>query len=219
MRSTSSPRGTGDRPAGPVHAGRLRLRHPHRGRPRLHRGEVNGRLVPLDTRLNSADTVEIFTSKSATAGPSRDWLKIVASARARNRSASGSRGSAARTPSRPVAKSSPRRCAARACPSRASWASSALSQVSESMNLLDVDALMAAIGESQILAQSIVQRLPVSCAAGSPSSCRPPRPRACARRVAGAVGGRRLRRGPRRRDGAPGALLQPRCPVTRSSAS
>ena len=46
---------------------------------------VNGRLVPLDTVLNSADTVEIFTSKSATAGPSRDWLQIVASPRARNK--------------------------------------------------------------------------------------------------------------------------------------
>jgi len=47
--------------------------------------KVNGRLVPLDTRLNSADTVEIFTSKSETAGPSRDWLHMVASSRARSK--------------------------------------------------------------------------------------------------------------------------------------
>ena len=46
---------------------------------------VNGRLVPLETQLASADTVEIFTSKSPTAGPSRDWLQIVASTRARNK--------------------------------------------------------------------------------------------------------------------------------------
>ena len=41
--------------------------------------------MPLETQLNSADTVEIFTSKSPTAGPSRDWLQIVASTRARNK--------------------------------------------------------------------------------------------------------------------------------------
>ena len=46
---------------------------------------VNGRLVPLETQLSSADTVEIFTSKSPTAGPSRDWLQIVASTRARSK--------------------------------------------------------------------------------------------------------------------------------------
>ena len=46
---------------------------------------VNGRLVPLETQLSSADTVEIFTSKSPTAGPSRDWLQIIASTRARNK--------------------------------------------------------------------------------------------------------------------------------------
>ena len=37
---------------------------------------VAGRLVPLDTQLTSGDTVEIFTSKVAGAGPSRDWLEL-----------------------------------------------------------------------------------------------------------------------------------------------
>ncbi len=46
---------------------------------------MNGRLVPLDTPLSSADTVEIITSKVPSAGPSRDWLQIVASPRARNK--------------------------------------------------------------------------------------------------------------------------------------
>lgn len=47
--------------------------------------KVNGRLVPLDTRLESGDSVEIFTSKVEGAGPSRDWLKFVASRRAANK--------------------------------------------------------------------------------------------------------------------------------------
>jgi len=59
---------------------------------------VNGRLVPLETQLASADTVEIFTSKSPTAGPSRDWLQIVASTRARNKIRQWFSASDGRTP-------------------------------------------------------------------------------------------------------------------------
>ncbi|MCW2790323.1 MAG: pyrophosphokinae, partial [Aeromicrobium sp.] len=46
---------------------------------------VNGRLVSLESRLESGDVVEVFTSKSPDAGPSRDWLEFVASPRARNK--------------------------------------------------------------------------------------------------------------------------------------
>src|SRR5947207_6173522 len=46
---------------------------------------VNGRLVPLESALDNGDTVEIFTSKAQEAGPSRDWLNFVKSARARNK--------------------------------------------------------------------------------------------------------------------------------------
>ncbi|VAW01020.1 Guanosine-3',5'-bis(diphosphate) 3'-pyrophosphohydrolase / GTP pyrophosphokinase, (p)ppGpp synthetase II, partial [hydrothermal vent metagenome] len=44
--------------------------------------KVNGRLVPLATELESGDIVEIITSKSKAAHPSRDWLDFVQSSRA-----------------------------------------------------------------------------------------------------------------------------------------
>jgi len=45
--------------------------------------KVNGRIVPLDSELVSGDRVEVITGKSA--GPSRDWLSVVQSGRARNK--------------------------------------------------------------------------------------------------------------------------------------
>lgn len=44
---------------------------------------VNGRLVPLKYILRSGDTVEIITTQEQT--PSRDWLKVVKTPRARSR--------------------------------------------------------------------------------------------------------------------------------------
>jgi GTP pyrophosphokinase len=46
---------------------------------------VNGRLVPLDSELQNGDTVEILTTKSEEAGPSRGWLNFVKSQRAKNK--------------------------------------------------------------------------------------------------------------------------------------
>ncbi len=46
---------------------------------------VNGRLIPLDSAMQSGDTCEIFTSKVEGAGPSRDWLQYVITPRARSK--------------------------------------------------------------------------------------------------------------------------------------
>lgn len=44
---------------------------------------INGRIVPLDTQLHSGDIVRILTSPNSS--PSKDWLKIVNSAKTRSK--------------------------------------------------------------------------------------------------------------------------------------
>ncbi|MHB1406931.1 MAG: RelA/SpoT family protein [Desulfitobacteriaceae bacterium] len=46
--------------------------------------KINGRIVPLDTKLHNGDIVEVLTSKQA-AGPSRDWMSFVKTSQAKNR--------------------------------------------------------------------------------------------------------------------------------------
>ena len=46
--------------------------------------KVNGRIVPLHYRLKSGDIVEVLTAKSGR-GPSRDWMAVAQSSRARNK--------------------------------------------------------------------------------------------------------------------------------------
>jgi GTP diphosphokinase / guanosine-3',5'-bis(diphosphate) 3'-diphosphatase len=46
--------------------------------------KINGRIVPLHYKLKNGDFVEILTSKSGR-GPSRDWMAVAQSSRARNK--------------------------------------------------------------------------------------------------------------------------------------
>jgi GTP pyrophosphokinase len=121
--------------------------------------KVNGRLVPLDTVLRSADVVEIVTSKNDTAGPSRDWLAIAQSSRAKSKIRQWfqrERREDAIEGGREELTKALRR---EGLPIATSLSSSALDAVITAMNLDDLDALFMAIDSGQISALAVVQRL------------------------------------------------------------
>ena len=121
--------------------------------------KVNGRLVPLDTRLSSADTVEIFTSKAPTAGPSRDWLGMVASSRARTKIRqwfSRERREDAIELGREELVKELRR---EGLPIQKLASERALAELAEKMNYADPDALHAAIGDNRVSARAVAQRV------------------------------------------------------------
>jgi GTP pyrophosphokinase len=120
---------------------------------------VNGRLVPLDSALHSGDSVEIFTSKVPSAGPSRDWLKIAVTPRARNKIRqwfSRERREDAIENGRDELTKALRK---EGLPVQKTTISPMLVKLAEAMNYTDLDALAAAIGEGHVSARSIAQRL------------------------------------------------------------
>ncbi len=121
--------------------------------------KVNGRLVPLETKLNSADTIEIFTSKAPTAGPSRDWLGMVASSRARTKIRqwfSRERREDAIELGREELTKELRR---EGLPVQKLASEHSLADLATSMNYADLDALHAAIGDNRISARAVAQRI------------------------------------------------------------
>jgi GTP pyrophosphokinase len=121
--------------------------------------KVNGRLVPLDTVLRSADVVEIVTSKNENAGPSRDWLNIAQSSRAKSKIRQWfqreRRDDAIEGGREELTKALRRE----GLPIATSLSSSALDAVIKALGLEDRDALFMSIDSDQISALAVVQRL------------------------------------------------------------
>jgi len=120
---------------------------------------VNGKLVALESTLSNGDVVEIFTTKSENAGPSRDWLLFVRSGRARSkikawfskerRDESVEHGKDAII--RAVRK--------QGLPLHRLINTQSMSAVAHELRLNDVTSLYAAVGENRISAATVVERL------------------------------------------------------------
>ena len=120
---------------------------------------VGGRLVPLDTKLNSGDTVEIFTSKIEGSGPSQDWLSIVATRSAQTKIRqwfSRERREDAMESGREAVVKAIRR---EGLPVQKILAATDLDELAASLNYLNRDAMFTAVGEHHLSAESVSGRL------------------------------------------------------------
>ena len=132
--------------------------HPEVG-PRTRGARVNGRLVPLDTKLENGDTVEVLTSKSDNAGPSSDWLSFVKSPKARNKIRqwfSKERRTEAIEEGRDELTRAMRK---RNLPIGTLLTTQALVGVADELNFPNPDAVFAAIGDGQISTQNVIAHL------------------------------------------------------------
>lgn len=120
---------------------------------------VNGRLVPLDSPLENGDVVEVLTSKSEAAGPSRDWMTFVKSPRARNKIrqwfSKERREEAIEHGKVAIAKAMRKQN----LPIQRLLTHEAMVTLANEMRFADVSSLYAAIGEGQASAATVVHRL------------------------------------------------------------
>ncbi|WP_248960094.1 RelA/SpoT family protein [Sphaerisporangium perillae] len=120
---------------------------------------VNGRLVPLESRLSNGDAVEIFTSKSPDAGPSRDWLKFVKSGRARNKIRQWFSKERRETAIEAGKEAIGRAMRKQGLPLQRLMSGESLLALARDLRYPDVSALYAAVGEGHTGAQSVVEKL------------------------------------------------------------
>ena len=127
--------------------------------------KVNGRLVPLESKLNNGDVVEIVTNKGEHAGPSRDWLNFVKSPRARSKIKawfSKERREEAIDAGR---ESIARQMRKAGLPLQKIFAGHSLLELAHDMHYADIDALYSAVGDGHVSAASIIEKLVASMGA------------------------------------------------------
>ncbi|MGW5072219.1 RelA/SpoT family protein [Rhodococcus sp. NPDC004095] len=120
---------------------------------------VNGRLVALERTLENGEVVEVFTSKAVNAGPSRDWQSFVVSPRAKAKIrqwfAKERREEALEAGKEAIAKEVRRG----GLPLQRLLSAESMTAIAHELRYADVSALYTAVGEHNVSAQHVVQRL------------------------------------------------------------
>lgn len=120
---------------------------------------INGRLVSLESVLVSGDVVEIFTSKAPGAGPSLDWLEFVKSPRARNKIRQWFTKERREEAIERGKDLIVRQMRKENLPLHRLFKQESIGSVVKDLHLTDISALYAAVGEGNVGAQNVVERV------------------------------------------------------------
>ncbi len=120
---------------------------------------VNGKLVPLESTLNNGDVVEIFTSKAERAGPSRDWLNFVQSARAKSKIKGWFSKERRDEHTEQGKEAIVRGMRKQGLPLQRLMTAQSMAALAADLRFPDLSALYAAVGENKIGATTVIQRL------------------------------------------------------------
>ena len=121
--------------------------------------KVNGKLVPLESQLNNGDVVEIFTSKSEGAGPSRDWLNFVQSGRARSKIKAWFTKERRDEHTEQGKDAIIRGMRKQGLPLQRLMTPQSMAALAADLRFADLEALYAAVGENKVGASTVIQRL------------------------------------------------------------
>lgn len=121
--------------------------------------KVNGKLVPLESKLQAGDVVEVLTSKSETAGPSKDWLNFVASPRARAKIKHHFTQERKEEASEDGKEALIKALRKQGMPIQSLISGDLLLQIAHENRLVDINGLFGAIGQGQISPITVVERL------------------------------------------------------------
>jgi len=120
---------------------------------------VGGRLVPLDTPLDNGVTVEVMTSRAEDAGPSRDWLRIAVSHRARSKIRAWFNRERREDAIERGRESVTRAVRKKGLALGRVAASGELAEVAAELSYRSVDDLMRAVGESHVTGAQVAEHV------------------------------------------------------------
>ena len=121
--------------------------------------KVNGRLVPLESKLNNGDVVEVVLNKGEHAAPSRDWLNFVKSPRARSKIKAWFSKERREEAIEAGRESIARQMRKAGLPLQKIFAGHALLELSHELHYPDISALYSAVGDGHVSSASIIEKL------------------------------------------------------------